>query len=146
MEGYSTVMDRKTQLIRCQFFLGRAIDLMPFQLIQESYFSDMKNLIVKLRWRGRRLREANPVLNGKKKLTLPKFMAGHKATGIKTVWSRGEKKEQTNRSMNKRKSPTLDPINISNWSLVKEQRQHNETRAASSTNGAGTTGQPHVRG
>ena len=118
---------------------------MPFQLIQESYFSDMENLTVKLRWRGRRLRVANPILKGKKKLTLPKFMVGHKATGIKTVWSWGKKKEQTNRSMNKRKSPTLDPINVSNWSLVKEQRQHSETKAVSPTNGAGTTGQPHTQ-
>ena len=93
---------------------------MPFQLIQESYFSDMENLTVKLRWRGRRLRVANPILKGKKK-------------------------EQTNRSMNKRKSPTLDPINVSNWSLVKEQRQHSETKAVSPTNGAGTTGQPHTQ-
>ena len=44
----------------------------------------------------------------------------------------GKKKEQTNRSMNKIKSPTLDPINTRNWSLVKEQRQHNETKAVSS--------------
>lgn len=84
-------------------------DSMPFQLIQESYFSDMENLTVKLRWRGRRLRVANPILKGKKKLTLPKFMAGHKATGIKTVWSWRKKKEQTNRSMNKRKKPHIRP-------------------------------------
>ena len=57
----------------------------------------------------------------------------------------GEKKEQTNRSMNKIKSPTLDPINTRNWSLVKEQRQHNETKAVSSTNGTGITGQPHTK-
>ena len=57
----------------------------------------------------------------------------------------GKKKEQKNRSMNKIKSPTLDPIDTSNWSLVKEQRRHNETKAVSSTNGAGITGQPHTK-
>lgn len=35
---------------------------------------------------------SQPNTEGEKMLTLPKFMAGHKATGIKTVWSWGKKK------------------------------------------------------
>lgn len=38
---------------------------------------------------------SQPNIEGEEKLTLPKFMAGHEATGIKTVWS--WKKEGTDK-------------------------------------------------
>ena len=73
--------------------------------------------------------------------SLPNLRLYYKATIIKTVWHWHNKyKYQCNRVEN----PEISPRTFSQ-SMTKEARIHKVGKTISSTNGAGKTGQPHVK-
>ena len=91
-------------------------------------------------------RVANTILKEKNKavaLTLFNFRTYHETIVIKTVWY-WPKNRQVNQ-WKRIRSPEIDPINISNWSLTKEQRQYNGEKLVFLTSGAGTTRHPHAK-
>ena len=106
------------------------------QLKSSKLFVNINKLILKFKWRSKRPRIANTVLEGKNEvegLILPDFKMHWEAKGISGI---DESTEQCSR---------IESRNIINWPLTKKQTQSNGERIIFSRNSAGTTGYSHLK-
>ena len=131
-------------LSTCQFFPTWSIDSMQSQSKSQHYFVDINTLIPKFVWIRKRCRIANTVLkNEVGGLTLPNLQICCKATVIKTMWDWWKNRHID--QWKEERTQKYTHINIVNWSLTKEQGEYNGQKIVFSANGAGTTGNPHVK-
>ena len=81
--------------------------------------------------------------NGAGGINLPDFRLSYKAAVIQTVWY-----WHKNRNIEQRNKTDIPEINLCTYgylSFVKEARIYNGVKTASSINGAGKTGQLHIK-
>ena len=117
----------------------------PFKL-PRTFFSELKQHILKFAWKHNRLRIAKDILkkkNGAGGIRLPDLKLHYKATIIKTIWYWHR---QTYRSVEQDRKPRIKSMHLqptNPW----QRRQENtaEIKKVSSISGAGKTGQQHVK-
>ena len=111
-----------------------------------AFFPELEQKISQFIWKHKRPWIDKAVLrkkNGAGGINGPYCRLYYKAIVIKTVWY-----WHKNRSIdqwNKTESPEINPCTYGTLFLTKEARRYNGGKTASSINGAGKTGQLHVK-
>ena len=147
MEGYSMFLGRKNQYVKMTILtkcnLQIQCDLIKLLM---AFFTELEQKISQFIWKHKRSWRAKAVLrkkNGTGWSNLPDFRLYYKTIVIKTIWFWHKNKsiEQWNRI----ESPEINPCTQGTLFLTKEARIYNGAKTVSSINGAGRSGQLHVK-
>ena len=111
-----------------------------------TFYTELEQKCSQFIWKHKTLQIVKSVLrkkNGAGGIKLPNFRISYKVTFIKTVWY--WHKSRNIDQWNKIESPEINPYSY--WYIIfaKRARIYNGAKTASSINGAGKTGQLHVK-
>ena len=147
MERYSKFLGRKNQYRENDYTTKCNLQIQcdPYQ-ITNGIFHRTRTKDFKIHMETQKTQIAKAVLrkkNGAGGINLPDVRLYYKATVIKTVWY--WHKNRNIDQWNKTESPEINPCTYGTLFLAKEARIYNGAKIASSINGAGKTGQLHVK-
>ena len=140
------VKQKKYILWKWLYYPKQSTDSMKSYQISNDIFHRLRKIFFQCVWKHERPWIAKVLLikkNGAGVVNLPDLRLYHKATVIKTVWY--WHKNRNINQWNKIESPAINLCTDGHIIFDKESRIYNGSKTASSINGAGKTGQLHVK-